>query len=93
MRIIEKYKKFEIDTIEIDYAKYIGDFVIRIHFKNGIEKVVDFKPFISNSSHPAIRKYLQKKLFRKFEILNGNLSWNDYDLIFPVSDLFQGRIG
>ena len=92
MRIIEEYQNYEKDLIEIDTAKYIGDFIIRIHFKDGKEKVVDFKSFLSKSNHPSIKKYLREKLFKKFEILNGNLSWNDYDLIFPVWDLYQGRI-
>ncbi len=23
---------------------------------------------------------------------DGNLNWNDYDLIFPISDLYSGQI-
>ena len=48
--------------------------------------------FLSKSFHPSISKYLDENLFRNFEIKDGNLNWNDYDLIFPVYDLYEGNI-
>jgi hypothetical protein len=66
--------------------------VIRIGFSNGIQSMVDFMPFLQNSKHPSIHKYLDEKLFQGFNIIDGNLNWNDYDLIFPVADLLKGRI-
>jgi hypothetical protein len=30
--------------------------------------------------------------FKNFKIIDGNLNWNDYDLIFPVADLHEGKI-
>lgn len=92
MKIIEEYTERKFDTIEVISAKYIGDFVIRIHFKDNAEKLVDFKPFLSKSQHPSIKKYLKEDLFSDFKIVDGNLNWNDYDLIFPVWDLYNGRI-
>ena len=32
MRIIEEYQNYKIKSLEIDSAKYIGDYIIRIHF-------------------------------------------------------------
>lgn len=78
--------------IEVTNAKYIENFTIRIKFNDGSERQVDFKPFLSNSHHPAIQKYLDEDKFKQFEIIDGNLNWNDYDLIFPVYDLYQGQI-
>lgn len=78
--------------MEITSAKYIGDFAIRIYFNDGANRLVDFKPFLESSLHPSIRKYLNEKLFAKFDIVDGNLNWNDYDLIFPVNDLYKGEI-
>jgi hypothetical protein len=79
-------------TIEIRDATYIGDFAIRLKFNDGSEKLVDFKSFLHNSHHPSIRKYLYEKKFKKFKIIDGNLNWNDYELIFPVSDLYEGHL-
>ncbi|MEZ5173730.1 MAG: DUF2442 domain-containing protein [Bacteroidia bacterium] len=92
MRITEDYSENKTDVIEVKSAKYIGDFAIRIEFNDGTDKLVDFKPFLERSSHPSIRKYLEVAKFEKFDIIDGNLNWNDYDLIFPVYDLYQGKI-
>ena len=92
MRIIEEYDDFQIDLIEIKTAKYIGDFAIRLFFSDGYHRLVDFKPFLESSLHPSIRKYLDESKFMQFKIIDGNLNWNNYDLIFPIDDLYQGRI-
>ncbi len=59
MRIIIDYKDSEsgFNLLKIDSAKYLSDYVIRIKFSDGIEKLVDFKPFLSKSLHPSIKKY------------------------------------
>jgi hypothetical protein len=92
MRIIEEYDNFQIELIEIKLAKYIGDFAIRITFNNGFNRLVDFKPFLESSKHPSIREYLNEDKFKSFEIIDGNLNWNNYDMIFPISDLYRSEI-
>ena len=92
MRIIEEYDELNVELIEIISAKYLGDYAIRIYFKNGFNRLVDFKPFLESSVHPSIRKYLDEDYFKQFNIIDGNLNWNDYDLIFPVDDLFNGTL-
>ena len=78
--------------LSIKDAKYIGDYVIRIYFNTNENKAVDFKPFIMQAVHPSIKKYANENLFTTFKIKNGNLNWNDYDLIFPIADLYENRI-
>ncbi len=94
MRIIVDYKdsETEFDQLKIDSAKYLSDYAIRIKFNDGKEKLVDFKPFLSKSLHPSIKKYLDENKFSNFSLTDGNLNWNDYDLIFPISDLYQGML-
>ena len=95
MRIIVDYKdsESEFNQLKIDSAKYLSDYAIRIRFSDGKEKLVDFKPFLSKSLHPSIKKYLDENKFSNFSLTDGNLNWNDYDLIFPLSDLYNGQIG
>lgn len=94
MKIVEDYQvQYQSETMKIESAKYIGDFAVRIKFSDGKEKLVDFKSFLMNSHHPSIKKYQNESLFKDFEILDGNLNWNNYDLIFPVWDLYTGSIG
>jgi hypothetical protein len=92
MRIVEEYNNFQIDLIEIKSANYIGDFAIRLFFNDGINRLVDFKPFLEASLHPSIRKYLDEDKFKQYKIVDGNLNWNNYDLIFPLEDLLNGNI-
>jgi hypothetical protein len=93
MRIVEEPLEFYgNELIEVKEAIYSDNYIIRIRFNNGVEKLVNFKPFLLNSGHPSIRKYLDEKLFREFKIIDGNLNWNDFDLIFPIEDLLEGKI-
>ncbi len=95
MRIIVDYNDSpsEFNQLKIDSAKYLSDYAIRIKFNDGNERLVDFKPFLSKSLHPSIKKYLDESKFSCFSLADGNLNWNDYDLIFPISDLYKGQIG
>lgn len=92
MKITTEYTDSQVDLIGIKSARYIGDFAIRIFFNDGFNRLVDFKTFLESSLHPSIRKYLDENRFKQFDIVDGNLNWNDYDLIFPVSDLYEGQL-
>lgn len=94
MRIVVDYKIPERKNapLRIASAKYLSDYVIRVNFTNGEEKLVDFKPFLLKSSHPSIKKYLNENYFSDFKLIDGNLNWNDYELIFPIEDLYTNSI-
>ena len=77
---------------EIVSAEYYSEYKIKITFDTGLVNIVDFELFLSHSQHPSIRKYHDLKKFKQFQIVNGNLNWNDYDMIFPLTDLRNGRI-
>jgi hypothetical protein len=92
MRIIVDYKQTDIQNLKIDFAKYLSDYAIRVGFNDGTEKLIDFKPFLTKALHPSIKKYLNEGYFSKFKVVDGNLNWNDYDLIFPIWDLYNGKV-
>lgn len=92
MKIVEEYNNLQVDLLEIKSAKYIGDFAIRVTFNDGVNRLVDFKSFLESSFHPSIRKYLNENMFKAFNLIDGNLNWNDYDLIFPLDNLYEGRL-
>ncbi len=78
--------------IAIEQAIHLGDYKIELVFNDEVKQVVDFYPFLSASLNPLIRKYLHKNVFAGFSIEDGDLEWNDYDLCFPVADLYENRI-
>ncbi len=78
--------------LDIVEAKSLGDYRIQIAFSDGLKRIIDFKPFLQNAFHPDIRKYLDTQLFEQFSIDCGDLVWNDYELCFPLNDLYEGTI-
>jgi hypothetical protein len=83
---------FDDQVITIISAEYIGEYKIKLSFNNNTIQLVDFFPFLNSSLNPLIRKYLDKQEFKKFKIDNGDLEWNDYDLCFPIADLYENNI-
>lgn len=92
MKIIIDYTENEFENLKIESAEYLKNYSIKIRFNNGKENNIDFKPFLSKSNHRSIRKYLDEKLLAQYQIVNGNLCWDDYELIFPIWDLYNGTI-
>ncbi len=92
MKIIEEPIVDYRTKIAVIAAEVISDYKIKIQFKDGKTTVTDFESFLKSSRHPSIKKYLNKEEFRKFKIVNGNLNWNNYDMIFPIADLKKGQI-
>jgi hypothetical protein len=92
MKITEEHINYNVDIIEVKSARYIGDYAIRVFFSDGSSRLVDFRPFLESSFHPSIRKYLDEAKFKDYQIVDGNLNWNDYDLIFPIGDLYDGSL-
>ena len=78
--------------INIQTAELVGDYRIRLRFDDGVEQVVDFQPFLSRSRHPQIRAYLDPVLFASFRIEYGDLVWGDYELCFPIMDLYRDSL-
>lgn len=78
--------------INIVSAEPADELCLRLRFDDGVEQVVDFKPFLSRSVHPDIRAYLDPERFAAFRIEYGDLVWGDYDLCFPVIDLYRNQL-
>ena len=82
----------EEQVLRIKKIKHVGDYKLKLSFNDGNEQVVDFNPFLSSSLNSLIRKYLSREEFMKFELDNGDLEWNDYDLCFPIADLYENNV-
>jgi hypothetical protein len=78
--------------INVISATQTEKYRIRLYFDDHTEQEVDFEPFLSQSLHPDIRAYLDPIRFGSFRIEYGELVWGEYDLCFPVIDLYRNRI-
>ena len=73
-------------------AEYLAGYCLRLEFDDGTTQVLDFEPFLHHARNPMIRKYLNLQLFKGFSIVYGDLMWNDYELCFPIADLYEGKV-
>ena len=80
-------------AISVSRASYIDGYKLEVEFNDKKKRVVDFANFLNTHSHPQYNKYKKPENFKKFKIENGNIVWGkDWDMIFPVYDLYQGKI-
>jgi hypothetical protein len=80
------------DFINIVGAENLGEYSLRLSFDDGASQIVSFKQFLEESSHPEIRSFLEPTKFLTFRIEYGDLVWGDYELCFPVMDLYRNQI-
>lgn len=82
------------DGVAVDVVKahWVGGYSLELEFSDGCTKTLDFGPFLLNSVQTDIRTYLDIDRFKGFSIRYGNLVWNDYDLCFPIEDLYSGYL-
>jgi hypothetical protein len=78
--------------IDVIGAEYASDYKIRLTFNDDTSRVVDFEPFLRRTQHPDLTQYRALKKFKSFRVVDGNLMWGDYEMIFPVWDLYRGEI-
>ena len=79
-------------VIFIEKATHAGDYQIHLTFNDSTQQLVDFGPFLRKSHNPQIQAYLDPVAFARFEIKDGDLIWDDYDLCFPIADLYDGHV-
>lgn len=78
--------------INIVTAELVGDYRLHLTFDDAKEQTVDFKPFLTRAQHSDIRHFLVPIEFAGFRIEYGELVWGDYDLCFPVIDLYLNQL-
>lgn len=81
----------EDQIILIENADYLNEYKIRLQFNDQTTQTIDFENFICSSNNPHIAKYADLAIFKNFSITDGDLEWNDYDLCFPIADLYENQ--
>ena len=92
MITLEERKRKMPKAVQIEAARYVAPYRLCLRFDDGHESTVDFGQFLRGSVHPSIRAYLDLKRFKGFSLEHGMLHWNDFDLVFPMSEFYEGRI-
>lgn len=89
---IEGPCKMTLPYLAIEQADYIPPLKLRLTFNTGEVREIDFAPFLQNHPNPLIRQYASPEKFQQFELMDGDLIWNDFDLCFPIADLYQNNL-
>ncbi|MBK9783367.1 MAG: DUF2442 domain-containing protein [Betaproteobacteria bacterium] len=76
--------------IEITGLTPAGDYRLRL-IQRRQEQEVDFLPFLI-SRHPAIRAFLAPERFATYRLEYGDLVWGDFELCFPIVDLYENHL-
>lgn len=92
MNATEQIVSSDLGVVAIRSVQLTGPYKLLLVFSDGKENEVDFEPFLRNSRHPAIRSYLDPERFKTYALEDGVLQWNDFDLVFPMADLYAGQI-
>lgn len=92
MSTIEHHRLIEGVSVQITDAERTRAYVIRLRFSDGTSREVDFEPFLKASAHPEIHAYLDANRFAGFSIKDGDLVWGDYEMCFPIADLYEGNM-
>ena len=78
--------------VEIVEAEYLGDYKVKLLFNDNTSQNINFYDFLSKAKNPMTAKYRDKELFRKFKVEYGDLIWGDYEMCFPIDDLYKGML-
>lgn len=81
------------DNHTLEEAEDAGNLCVCLTFSDNTTQTVDIGDFIRRHPHPQYNKYLAPRKFSRFTIDNGNVVWGkNWDLIFPVEQLYAGKI-
>ncbi|BED91322.1 MULTISPECIES: DUF2442 domain-containing protein [unclassified Pseudoalteromonas] len=81
-----------MSELSVVNAKHITGHILDIEFNDGHISTVDFATFIFSVGHPDYEAYKKIDGFLNFDIVDGNINWDDYTMIFPVEDLYKNKI-
>lgn len=68
-------------------ASYVEGYKVKLVFEDGSEKLADFTSFLKSAKNPMTKKYLKLPLFKRLEVKNGILSWNNFELAISPENI------
>lgn len=77
--------------LAVTEAKYVSGYRILLTFNDGTVRLLDFGPFLAKARNPDTTDYRDLQKFRTYRIEDGDLVWGDFQMIFPIMDLYRGN--
>ena len=79
--------------VNIVQAEPAGGYRLGLTFSDSHKTLVDLAPILERSLNPQTRQFLDAERFLSFRLEWGNLVWGDYEMCFPIEELYEGRAG
>jgi len=83
----------ELKHLKVKKVEYLDLYKLKLLLSDGMVQIIGFEIFLKHSYHPIIQKYLKPKYFKYFSLIDSDLMWGYFDLIFPIMDLYYNSIG
>jgi len=80
------------EVLEIIKVDYLDDYRLKIYFSDNKIQIINFQDFITNNHNPQTKKYADISNFKCYKIEYGDLIWGDFEMCFPIYDLYEGVI-
>jgi len=78
--------------IKMTAARYLKNYQIEFEFDDQTKKIIDFESFLKQAKNPMLKKYLDLTVFKNVTLRDGDIDWNDYELCFPIADIYEGDL-
>ena len=78
--------------IKMTAVRYLKNYQIEFEFDDQTKKIIDFEGFLKQAKNPMLKKYLDLTVFKNFTLRDGDIDWNDYELCFPIADIYEGHL-
>jgi len=82
----------DVAELSIVSAKHIESYILELRFNNSHTQRVDFSSFIFSNRHPDYEQYKNEDMFLNYKLIDGNLNWHNYRMIFSIEELYKGLL-
>ncbi len=80
----------EVNIVQVEPA---GGYRLWLSFSDNHKTLVDLAPVLECSMNTQTRQFLDTERFLSFRLEWGNIVWGDYEMCFPIEELYEGRAG
>jgi hypothetical protein len=67
-------------------------YTLELTFNDSTVQTIDFATFLEKQQNPSLLKYKNVDNFKSYTLKHGDLVWGDYEMCFPIWDLYEGKI-
>ena len=71
-------------------VQYLGDYRIRVTFRNGEYRIVDFISWLSQQKNPMTAQFMDMERFSSVKAKTTHLEWEDGEMDISAQSIYDG---